>query len=82
MSENTKSNFITKDLCLATFLLSMGKNFTLVQESDNRFTFHFDKNKEIQGLIDQYFKRTALVEPQNFYMAMRQIKSRIYNFHN
>lgn len=76
-----KDKYTTKDLYLTTFLVAIGKDVDLVREgADNRFCFVFQKDDEIEDLTDQFYQRKATIDPMGFCIAMKQLKSRMYNF--
>jgi hypothetical protein len=77
--ENEK--YTTKDLYLTTFLIAVGKDLQLEREGgDNRFVFIFEKDGDIEDLTDKFYQRKATVDPMEFCIAMKQLKSRMYNF--
>jgi len=77
--ENEK--YTTKDLYLTTFLVAVGKEVELRREGmDNRFSFVFTKDDDIAELTDQFYQRKTTVDPMGFCIAMKQLKSRMYNF--
>jgi hypothetical protein len=77
--ENDK--YTTKDLYLTTFLVALGREVELRREgTDNRFSFVFEKDGEIEDLTDKFYQRKASIDPMGFCIAMKQLKSRMYNF--
>lgn len=77
-----KDKYTTKDLYLTTYLVALGREVELRREGamDNRFSFIFVKDDEIEKITDQFYQRKATVDPMGFCIAMKQLKSRMYNF--
>lgn len=75
------TDYVTKDLYLTVYLLSIGNDPSLRKEgSDDRFAFSFEDSPELQGEIKKFYGRDASVEPMQFCVSLKQLKSRMYNF--
>jgi hypothetical protein len=73
--------YVTKDLYLTVYLLSIGNDPALRKEgSDDRFAFGFQNSEELQAEISKFYGRSAQVEPMQFCVSLKQLKSRMYNF--
>ncbi len=70
----------TKDLYLAAFLFLSGIKIEKLQKAErNHFFFLFEDTKELQELADKFYTRRATVTPQEYAVAMKQVKSMMYN---
>jgi hypothetical protein len=72
-------NYTTKDIYLASFLVLKNHTMIGIKKHDNKCTFEFSQNAELTELIDVFYNRKALVEPMEYSMSMKQIKSKMYN---
>lgn len=70
----------TADLGLAAFLICAGfsKMGVEVNPNSQKHVFSFEKNDSLMEAIEDYWSKTARVEPQEYALAMKTIKSRIY----
>jgi len=75
--------FTTKDIYLATTLVSL-KNFInnidFQYEGNNRKLvayFSFSDNDLVRKTVDKYFRRELAIEPNNFIMNLKGLKSQI-----
>lgn len=76
-----QDKYTTKDLYLTTFLVALGREVELRRDgTDNRFSFVFENDEEIEGLTDQFYQRKATIDPMGFCISMKQLKARMYNF--
>lgn len=67
------------DFCLAISLLANNCQIVELDRSDpKRIKFCFKDTVELHRLTDLYWERKLTVLPQDFYFALRQLKSRIY----
>lgn len=70
----------TKDLYLVSYLVLSGIKITKLERGDrNRFFFFFESNTKLQELADLFYARKATVTPQEYAVAMKQVKSMMYN---
>lgn len=78
MNKN-KSYYETQSLSLAATLVSLGLALgSVVKDSGGKATFIFTQNKELNQIIELFWKRELKVEPNSFWEAQRFLKSRIY----
>lgn len=72
--------FETSDFCLASYLTYLGfKLFGLKNEKKERKVFVFERDAGIDEAIQRFWKREAIVEPQDFWLTEKFLKSRLYN---
>lgn len=69
----------TKDLYLASYLVMKGIAIAKLEKADRRFYFLFEQNDQIKPLCDEFYARRAQVEPMAYVVAMKQVKSAMYN---
>jgi hypothetical protein len=74
MSNNIK----TPDLALAT-TLALFANFVIERIGNNRALFVFEKNERTEQIIGKYWNKELKVEPQEFFLQLKAIKSRLYS---
>lgn len=78
MNKN-KSYYETQSLSLAATLVSLGLALdSVVKDPGGKATFIFPQTKELNRIIELFWKRELKVEPNNFWEAQRFLKSRIY----
>ena len=78
---NMSQHFETFDLGLAAAMVSSGLTLETIQKHarDKRAAFFFEKSKDLDALVQMYWKRDMVIEPQTYFNALRMIKSRIYS---
>lgn len=70
----------TKDLYLASYLVLKGVKIAKLERGDrNRFYFFFNTSQELEDLANLFYARKATVTPQDYAVAMKQVKSMMYN---
>ena len=68
----------TSDLALATALSVRGVEVEGLENSGtSRVIFLFKNTPELKGLLESYWNKTLLVEPQEYFSRIRSLKSRI-----
>ncbi len=78
MSQN-KTYYETQSLPLATTLLCLGISLdSVTKNQEGKSTFVFPQTKELNQVIELFWKRELKVEPNSFWEAQRFLKSRIY----
>ena len=75
INENT---FLTRDLGEASVLYASGRKFTQLIKEDGRFVFAFDDKIACQKLIDELWRREAVVNAKELLDAMRSLKDLIF----
>lgn len=70
----------TKDLYLASYLQLKGFEIIRLEKNDKRFTFIFTDSDGMNPYIEEFYARKAQVEPMEYSLAMKQVKSKLYNF--
>lgn len=68
------------DLTLATTLILHGFIIERMNlENPSRATFEFKKTKDIQDIIEKFWRGDITVEPRKFNYTLRELKARIRN---
>jgi hypothetical protein len=76
----SQREFTTSDLILAAFLVSNDyKIEDLLRTNGTRIEFVFRSSRELIRLVNDFWNNKTLVEPQNFFYAIKLIKNRIYS---
>lgn len=74
-----KNLYETQSLSLAATLISLGINLdSVIKDQEDKSTFIFLQTKELDQVIELFWKRELKVEPNSFWESLRFIKSRIY----
>lgn len=75
-----KNYFSTPDITLASTILHFGiKLEALDPENPNRIQFCFERTKELDELVQLFWRGELKVEPLQFSAAQKILKSRINN---
>jgi len=79
-----KSNselFETANLILAGFLLYSGFKLWGIRKDtkENRKVFVFERSDGFDKSLEIFWKKEARVEPENFFLVIKMLKSRIYD---
>jgi hypothetical protein len=74
--------YVTSSLPLATFLVYSGVQLIEIRNDPKQKNkmFVFENSERLQNLVNLYFSRKAEVEPETFYLTMKVLKSRLYDF--
>lgn len=68
----------SSDLALVSFLWANDQRFTDIRREASRVFFIFPKNKAVEKLISKYWERSLKVDPMEYFTAIKQVKSFIY----
>jgi len=79
-----KSNaelFETSNIVLAGFLLYSGFKLFGVKNDvkEGRKIFMFERDEGFDKALEIFWKKEARVEPENFFLVIKMLKSRIYD---
>lgn len=70
----------TKDIYLTSYLVMRGHFLEKLEKKDDKFFFFiFPDTKELQSDVKGFYNREATVQPMQYVVAMKQVKSKIYN---
>jgi hypothetical protein len=70
--------YVTNDLCLASFL-SLYFPIEAIDKADpSKAAFLFNRSTQLEDLVEAYWKRKVQVNPQDYFNAIKNVKSRLY----
>jgi hypothetical protein len=78
MSESLNDYYSTSDFALATAISFWYPIEAIDKTNPQKAQFFFKRNKELDELIEAYWRGELKVEPQNYFNQLRNIKSRLY----
>ncbi len=78
MTMNNIDTIESSDLALVSFLWTYGQRFIDMRREAARVFFIFPKNEISDDLIVGYWDRTIKVDPMEYFSAIKQVKSFIY----
>lgn len=80
MTDDNTELYKTADLALvAVLLLFMPDSLdTYDRTNPRKVFFSFRRNDRLDALVDKYWKRELMVEPQDFFNQIKLAKVRIY----
>jgi hypothetical protein len=80
MPNKQSESFKTADLALiAVLLLLMPESLEVVDRTNpHKVLFGFKADRKLEKLMDSFWKRELLVEPQAFFNQIKIAKARIY----
>jgi len=76
---NIKNTYETTSLCLASFIISKGIPLENLGDKFPKKTFVFNNSSELTNLVEQFQSLSGLIEPQQFYGALRYLKSALHS---
>lgn len=72
--------FKTKDIYLTSYLVMLGYPLHELEKNEQKFfSFIFNNSPELQKHVEGFYNREATVQPMQYVVAMKQVKSKIYN---
>jgi hypothetical protein len=75
---NETDVYRTKDLQEASFLVVSKKNLIRIDKEPDACYFVFSSHKECVDLSDQFWRRSARVDPKEYADCLRSLKDRIF----
>lgn len=76
--KNNQDYYKTFDLSLVTTISLFLPIEDINKQNPRRAEFIFQRTKELEKLIDKYWKKELLVEPRDFFDQLKALKGRIY----
>jgi hypothetical protein len=77
---NSKTNiYSTSDLTLAAVISLYYPIFSIDKSNPNKVVFIFKKEKNLDLIIEKYWKEELRIEPIKYSGVLKKIKNRIYN---
>jgi hypothetical protein len=75
---NKDEYFFTSDLGLSSYLSLYFSVEFLNKNNPNKVIFNFLKTPELTRSVEAYWKRKVQVNPQDYFSAIKNIKTRLY----
>ena len=69
----------TRDMYLASYLVMHGIPLVKLERDGKRFSFVLGESPKLKELEAEFYARSARVEPMQYVVAMKQVKSQMYN---
>ena len=79
INPNPKNRYQTGDLYLASYLLSMGSDFDFKKNSNNKTTFIFESDENLNLHVNEYLSGRAKCDPLALVNAIKNLKNLIFN---
>ncbi len=79
MEKSYSNNFESRDFYLSGYLLATGNQLKSWYKTGKTTTFIFDYNKEVDGLIADYYSTQASVNPVEYGQSLKNLKSIIHS---
>lgn len=73
------SLFSSPDLALATTLIIYGYPVESIERSTKKNIFYFKRDEKLDDLIQKYFSHQLVVEPNQYFNTLRELKTRMYH---
>ena len=70
--------YSTSDLALVTAISLFLPIESIDKQNPRKAEFLFNRTKELNKLIDRYWKKELLVEPRTFFDQLKALKARLY----
>ncbi|EKD84718.1 MAG: hypothetical protein ACD_38C00169G0019 [uncultured bacterium] len=78
MSQN-KTYYETQSLPLTATIICLGIPLdSVIKSPDGKSIFVFPRSIELDQILENFWKKSLVIEPNTFWEAIRFIKSRIY----
>ena len=72
--------FRTLDLNLSAVLVSLDAKIEKIEKNQKgKSLFYFKQSKELNSIIEKYWKQELKVNPQTLFNSLKFIKNRIYS---
>lgn len=78
-SEKKITRYQTGDLYLASYLLSMGFNFSFKKNSSNKTIFCFESEENLNLHVNEYLTGRAKCDPLALVNAIKNLKNLLFN---
>lgn len=75
-----KQFFTTSDLNLSAVLVANGFLLESIEKDDfGKSTFYFSKSKQLDQLIEKYWRLELSIEPHELFNSLKALKNRMYS---
>lgn len=72
------NSYKTSDLSLATALSLYCSITDIAKQNPRKAEFIFERNPELDDLLNRYWKKELLVEPRTYFDQLKSLKARLY----
>lgn len=69
----------TSDIALATIVSLSFPLVRITPQSNSKSLFVFERSKELEKLIEDYWSGTLKIEPKVYFNQLKTIKTRLYS---
>lgn len=76
---NKDKYYQTTDIALATIISLSFPLVRITPQSNSKSLFVFERSKELERLIEDYWSGTLKIEPKTYFNQLKQIKTRLYS---
>ena len=76
---NKYKYYQTTDIALATIISLSFPLVRITPQSNSKSLFVFERSKELERLIEDYWSGTLKIEPKTYFNQLKQIKTRLYS---
>lgn len=74
-----KKVFETSDLALSTTISIWFPLQSVDKSEPRRVVFIFERTKDLDELVDKYWRKELLVEPRLYFDQLKSLKARLYS---
>ena len=74
-----KNYYETSDLALASVIALFFPLDAIDRANPQKAHFMFERSKELEKLIEGYWKRELQIEPQVYFQSIKTLKGRLYS---
>lgn len=76
--EKLQSEYQTKDLPSASFLVAVGKKLLKISRREGKCWFVFDDKRACEALVSDFYFGSSYSQVKAFYEAMQALKNQIF----
>ena len=80
--ENLTMNYETNDLYLSGYLVATGIPLKSHTSANGYTIFRFEETDKLKKLVDEYYLLNAVINPQRFGSALKNLKNILYQGNN
>lgn len=78
--QNEQNEYRTKDLYISAYLFMKGHDVSSIDlVGSRRYEFVFTMSDDLLSLVEDFYAKRVLVEPMEYAMAMKRLKSKMYS---
>lgn len=78
--QNESNEYRTKDIYVSSYLFMLNKHLqTIDQPTPRRYEFVFEMSDDLIKSVEDFYAKRVRVEPMEYALAMKRLKSRMYD---